>query len=307
MCKLPLVSVLVPAYNHERYIEECLNSIIHDDYPNKEIIIFDDGSSDNSISIVNAWINKNEANFPGRIFFKTCQNKGVTKTLNEMIKEACGEFITLVASDDYLLPDGISKRVDYLLKHTDLLAVFADCLVVDQQGNVLSQSGVSEYHKGRKKYLKDQYLLKYELIFRWCVPGPVFLARRKVYEEVGYYDERLIVEDWDFYLRLSKSNLLGFLDATVACYRIHSTNTSIGTSNKSEKYKNSMLITMKKNMEGLNAVQYMRLWAEMTMTLHSATRYHLTYRIAKLADWIAKNSYKLICKVRFINCWIRGT
>ncbi len=300
MCKLPLVSVLVPSYNHEFYIEECLNSIINDDYPNKEIIIFDDGSSDNSVSIVKAWINENETNFSGRILLRTCQNKGLTKTLNEMIKEASGEFITLVASDDYLLSGGINKRVDYLLKHKDQLAVFADCMVVDKQGNVLSKSGISEFHKGRKKYLNDKYLLKYELIFRWCVPGPVFLARKKVYEEVGFYDEKLIVEDWDFYLRMSKSNVLGFLDATVACYRIHSTNTSMGTSGKSKEYTESMLLTMKKNMEELNIVQYISLWAQKTIMLYSEKRYKLIYRIAKLVNWIAKNSYKIICKIHFM-------
>ena len=139
---------------------------------------------------------------------------------------AQGEYIALLASDDFLLPGGIQARVDYLQEHTDKLAVFADCVIVDDKNNLIHRSGIED-HKGRKRYLLDDNLLAYEIIFHWCVPGPVFMAKRETYNIVGMYDETLAVEDRDYYLRLVSINRLGFLDYPVAAYRIHDKSNTI--------------------------------------------------------------------------------
>jgi hypothetical protein len=137
-----------------------------------------------------------------------------------------GDFITVLASDDYLLKGGIEARVDYLLKRPTLLAVFGDCLVVNEIGEVISESGLSDFRPNgaRKKALMNQALLGMELVLRWSVPGPVFTMRRETCETVGYYDESLIIEDRDFYLRLLVRGSLGFVDYNVACYRWHGRN-----------------------------------------------------------------------------------
>ena len=113
--------------------------------------------------------------------------------------------------------------MNYLREHPDKLAVFADCIVVDNDNNIMYKSGI-ELRNGRKKYLFNDNLCGYELVFHWCVPGPVFMARRATYQIVGLYDETLLVEDWDYYLRLVSGNALGFMDFPVAGYRLHDTN-----------------------------------------------------------------------------------
>jgi len=219
------VSVLIPLYNHERFIFQCLDSIINDPYPSKEVIILNDGSTDNSLDTVQKWQIKNEDKLSGLFFtLKTRGNMGLCRTLNELVLMAHGEYIALLASDDFLLPGGIQARVDYLREHPDKLAVFADCTVVDDNGNLIHKSGIEDLFGGRKRYLMNESLCGYELAFHFCVPGPVFMARRETYQKVGLYDETILVEDWDYYLRLVSQNALGFIDYAVAGYRLHNTN-----------------------------------------------------------------------------------
>lgn len=221
---MTLVSVLIPLYNHERFISQCLDSVIKDPYPSKEIIVLNDGSTDHSLDVVQEWHSKNSDKISFNFTLKTRANKGICRTLNELVSMAQGEFIAILASDDFLLPGGIQARVDYLQEHPDKLAVFADCIVVDDSNNIKCKSGIEEHHKGRKKYLLNDKLCSYELVFHWCVPGPVFMARRDTYKIVGLYDETLLVEDWDYYMRLVSWNVLGFMDYPVAGYRLHDTN-----------------------------------------------------------------------------------
>ena len=220
MSNCPLVSVLVPLYNHASYIEQCLDSVLNDPWPSKEIIIIDDGSNDESARVVEEWYKKHSPLRTCKFHFESRENRGLTNTLNQLVSKAKGEFIAILASDDYLLPGGITSRVMYLQQNREKDAVFGDCEVVDMKGRHIFASGISDYHRGRREFLADQRFISHELVFNWCVPGPVFLARRSVYSRLGDYDENLVVEDRDFYLRLAAHNLIGFINSPVAAYRV---------------------------------------------------------------------------------------
>jgi glycosyltransferase involved in cell wall biosynthesis len=249
----PLVSVIIPLYNHKNYIKTAIESIVSQSYPNIEIIVIDDGSTDNSSSVVEEIITKSSKSI--KLIKK--HNEGITKTLNLGISLSCGEYISLLASDDYLLPDSITSRVDYLDNHTEKLAVFGDAVVVDSNGNEIYSSAI-EKNNGRKKYLQIDKLLSSELVFRWCVPGPVFMAKRSLYETIGLYDENILIEDWDFYLRAACENLLGFIDKSVAAYRIHDFNSSITRSNEN-KYLESFVKSGSKNINNYYGLAKLRL------------------------------------------------
>lgn len=222
----PLVTVIVPSYRHARYVSGCLDSITATEYSNLEIVIINDASPDNDDEAIRAWL----ARHPGaRVrYILHEQNQGLTKTLNEAIDVASGEYISLLAADDLMLPNGIHDRVQYLLGHPHKLAVFADCHVIDSEGNQVYQSGIEGLFERvgmRKTYLCQDYLIKYEVVFKWAVPGPVFLCHKGLFDVVGKYDETLMVEDWDMYLRAVAAGRLGFLDDYVAQYRLHDDNT----------------------------------------------------------------------------------
>lgn len=215
-----LITVIIPLYNHAQYIEKCLDSAASDPYPAKEVVIIDDGSSDDSAALVKQWQSSGRGKGLKNFRFIQRENRGLTRTLNELTSLASGEFVALLASDDYLLPGGLSARVEYLQQHPDKMAVFGDCVVVDVADNVLHQSGLSQLFKARLDYLRSPALLNYELVFRWCAPGPIFMARTELYRLVGGYDETITVEDRDFYFRLAGQGMLGFIDKPVAAYRI---------------------------------------------------------------------------------------
>lgn len=220
----PLVSVRIPAYNHERYIGACLDSVLNEPYPNKELVIINDGSQDNSDSLIRHWIDLHRHELV--IKYVSRENRGLTATLNELVSLCEGDYLVSLASDDMLIAGGIGARVDYLENHCDKYAVIGDCKVVDEAGSLLFESGLTGMHSANiDHYLTDDGL-KREIIWNWSVPGPVLLVRRAVYEKVGLYDTRTDVEDWDFYLRLVAKNLLGFVPCVVAAYRVHADNKS---------------------------------------------------------------------------------
>lgn len=217
----PLVSVIIPVYNHAQYIVECLESIAVQDYNNIEVLLCDDGSSDNSFEVASEWI-KNNTQIKASIVKQ--KNQGVCKTLNKLIDQANGKYIAPCASDDFLTVHSISERVEVLENTPDKLAVIGDAIVVDQDSNEVAPSAMISLYKAHYQRLLND--IAKELVFRWSVVGPTLLIRKDAYSQIGKYDESLLVEDREFYLRLLKSDSLIFHPATVAGYRIHTDNAS---------------------------------------------------------------------------------
>ncbi|WP_081843672.1 glycosyltransferase [Aeromonas taiwanensis] len=216
-----LVSILIPVFNHEKYIEECLTSIINLTYANIEVLICDDGSIDNSLSIVKSWCLQH----PGldvKIFSQ--ENKGVCHTLNRLLNEASGEFITICASDDALLPDSISLRLDVMRADPTIEAVIGDAVVINGDSAEVNRSAMKSLYNADFSALAARP--SRELVFNWSVVGPTLLAKRSLYDKIGMYDPNLLVEDRDFYLRCLAINSLRFVPDVVAKYRVHSDNVS---------------------------------------------------------------------------------
>jgi glycosyl transferase family 2 len=216
----PLVSVLIPAFNQERFIARTLDSVLVDGYPNIEVIILDDGSWDATGQVARAWVSQYGRRIAGGIRLLEQENCGLVKTLNRLLSEARGEFITLLAADDCLCPESIGARVDYLLSRPRYLAVFGDAAGIDDNDNLLYESVLQNRYFASLEALCCDRTRGLELILNWSVPGPVYLARRSVTYEIGSYDERYCFEDRNYYLRLINANALGFINRRVALYRM---------------------------------------------------------------------------------------
>jgi glycosyltransferase involved in cell wall biosynthesis len=228
-----LVSIIIPIYNHSKFIKQCLNSIYEEDYSTLELIIIDDGSQDLSFEIAKEWCDKNKDRFE-RIHIEKQQNQGICKTLNKLILLAKGEYVLPLASDDYLLVSGINARIDALKLNPKWLAVIGDTVMVDEESNIIADSGIT-YFGGSKENLLNAKMMSREILLRWPIPGPIFMARKKAYDPtlgVGLYDENMFGEDADFYYRLLQKNGLGFVDCPVSCYRIRDSNTSRNQDNR---------------------------------------------------------------------------
>jgi len=254
--KLPKVSVLIPLYNHEKFIENTLNSIIEDKYKNKEIIVINDGSTDKSDDIVKSWILKNKDSID--IKYKYRENKGLHYTLNELYELSSGKYIINIASDDYLINNTIEKRVNILESNPSKLMLIADCIVVDDNNNTIYNSATFELHKGNKNNYFSDKKLKHEILHNWATVGPSYMLNRDIYDVIGFYDSSIYLEDWDFAVRAISKNLVLYFDEKVAAYRLHDSNT-IKNCDAAIKFSQSCIDTINKHANKFDLINRLRL------------------------------------------------
>lgn len=262
----PLVSVLIPVYNHARYMRQCLDSLLTEGWPNLEVLITDDGSTDNSFEIIQEWRTEHPNAFV-RFDLEKQENQGLTKTLNLLVAKARGEFVTLVASDDYLLPGGISARIESLQEHPNWFGIIGNAWIIDPSGNLINEDGALEFKGRRKGIFGDSDTLKRELLIRWWSPGPTLLLRRDCFDSkkgLGLYDETISFEDRDYYIRLLARNALGFVDYPVAAYRVDPVRLATPPSSKMllEEVRSEL-----KNLKQFSGFEQFVLWCRAHRTL----------------------------------------
>lgn len=226
-----LVSYIIPSYNHDKFIIEALNSIKADLFCDHEIIILDDGSTDQSVININTWMAQN-SDLNVQLIQQT--NKGVCRAINKLIGSSQGDFIRLVASDDQIIKGSTKSLIAVLEAQPEKLVAFGDTQTIDINGTLISESHIDFLKKNKESYKAD---LQQAIISEWAVAGPVLVYRKGFMDHVGKYDESILIEDWNMYLRLAGMNKLAFLDQVVARYRIHGTNTSM-TRNTEKRIKN---------------------------------------------------------------------
>jgi glycosyltransferase involved in cell wall biosynthesis len=254
---LPLVSVVIPTYNHARYVRRCLDGLLEDGWPNLEVLVIDDGSSDASFTVIQEWRSQHPNAFY-HFDLDRQTNRGLAATLNILIGKAKGQYIKILASDDYLIRDGIQVGVDYLQKNNDKLAVFGDCLVVDGNDKTILRSGLTQFITPsiRPRVMSYPKLIPLEIILRWSILGPGLLLRSEAYIQpgIGPYNELLLVEDRDMYLRLTAKSALGYVDQCVAAYRWHGDNQSNPNDPRRKEHELALAVaalTNTKNFKGL--------------------------------------------------------
>ena len=120
-----LVSVLIPSYNHEKYVGDCLESVLAQTYSNIEVIICDDKSKDNTYEVIERYRQRLEEKFSRICIIENDNNLGIVKNCNKLISLAKGDYYKLLASDDMLRPDGIEKLVFFLESHKEHNMVYS--------------------------------------------------------------------------------------------------------------------------------------------------------------------------------------
>lgn len=227
------ISIVVPSYNHAGYVEACLDSIYFQDYPDIEMIIVDDRSTDGSADIISGWIGNvgaEEVSFasyydeasgaiertvhrryekPGRkiVFETNTTNLGSTKTYNRGFRLATGDFCSFIASDDIVHPHMLSTLSGPLI-NDEADFVYADMFIIDDNQRILREFRLPDY--SFKRSFCDWYL---------C--GVATLYRRSLHERFGYYDETSAADDHECYLRFAM-NGARFLHVPKTLYSVRS-------------------------------------------------------------------------------------
>jgi glycosyltransferase involved in cell wall biosynthesis len=181
------VSIITPSYNQAPFLEQCIRSVLNQDYQNIEYIIIDGGSNDGSIDI----IKKYEKNLA---YWESEPDNGQSHAINKGFKKATGDIVAWLNSDDLYFPDAVSIAVKRFQEQTDLVLFYGNCVFIDKNGGFIRYfTEVEPYDLNR--------LLNYS---DYIMQPTTFFSRQKLIE-IGYLDENLdYTMDWDLWCKLSK-------------------------------------------------------------------------------------------------------
>jgi len=207
------VSVVVPSYNHGRFIESTLRSIIKQQLPPDELLVIDDGSRDESPSIIERTLN--ECHFPCELLAR--DNRGLCATLNEGLARTHGEYFAYLGSDDLWLPHFLQARVGLLESRVDAVLAYGHAYYIDEQDRIVdSTADWAHYADGDAR----------KMLLQTTAPmSPTVLYRRGALEQQGW-DEQIKLEDYDLYLRLSAEGPFAFDPEVLSAWRRHDSNVS---------------------------------------------------------------------------------
>lgn len=246
------VSFLIPCYNHEAYVRSCLQSILQQDYGNFEVMIADDGSKDHSVDIIRQMEPAFREKGHRFVLLSDGVNRGIPKNLNRMLELAEGDYVKIIASDDMLAPDYLSKMVSYMEEHPQLMMAFSNGYRVDEDTvlPVTEEYILGDLIQGKPDCVDDVFNRVYECNF---VPAPSLMVRASLYEEIHGYDETIQIEDLDMLLRMliAHPNGLGMCDEYLTYYRVSGGSISSNAYTKGAlrrtrfMYENSMKIARK--------------------------------------------------------------
>lgn len=208
----PLVSVIIASYNHAPYIEASILSVLAQSYPQVELLVVDDGSSDDSVARIEALQRVHGFDF------RVQANQGLSRTLNETIARAKGSLIAPLGSDDIMLPERLAIQVAHLAGRPEVGICAGAIRSIDADGLPL---GGERDLPSRQLDFEDVFLNR-----KPGAPAPTLLFRRDALERVGGFDPEVRLEDLMIELKITRAGyVIDVLADVLALYRVHASNT----------------------------------------------------------------------------------
>lgn len=242
-----LVSFIIISYEHQDFIDDCLQAVLDQTYTNIEILYMDDASKDNSYARAERYKERLQDKYQRVLYFQNQKNQGVVRNLNKLIPQCRGEYIKILAADDFMLQTGIEHMVECLEQHPEADMVYTNGVYGD--GSTRYKRDIS-CHKMKKIYEQcppsgsNLFVQLYERDF---ISAPAVMLRRSVYNKIGLYDENIAVEDWDCYIRIALHGEIVYEDTCTVMYRILQTSLSHSVSfQKRILMKKSELLLLEK-------------------------------------------------------------
>lgn len=210
----PLVTVCTLSYNNGRYVLDGLDSVRAQTHTNIQHLIADDCSIDNSVALIEDWIKRHRYKCT---FIKRSVNIGVCKGLNKFLQLAEGKYVAFV-SDDLWLPTHLFGAISILEEQSkEVGAIYSDCYQSDAQGNLAPELLIAHNHRFSEM---PQGYIGERLWEGNFIPALSVVVRRECFNKVGGFDENLVYEDWDMWLRLSQFYQFIYSPIPRAIYRI---------------------------------------------------------------------------------------
>jgi glycosyltransferase involved in cell wall biosynthesis len=210
----PLVSIVTPSYNQAHYIEETIQSVLGQTYPNIEYIIVDGGSTDGSREIIERYANR-------LAWWVSERDQGQTDAINKGFARARGQVLAWLNSDDTYLPHAVAEAVDFLQAHPQAGMVYGDANLVDEAGNVLSRfpARQTDYHRLRRGFVH--------------LPQQAAFFRASLWRQVGPLDPSFyFAMDYDLWVRLARLAPLVYTPRLWANFRLHASGKSVASGDR---------------------------------------------------------------------------
>ncbi len=210
----PKVSVIIPTFNCAKYLPEAIESVLAQTYTDCEVIVMDDGSTDNTNQVV--------ATYRDRVRYFYQENRGVGSARNTGIRYAQGDYVVFLDADDVLLPDKLETQASFLDQNANVDIVYSDGLLFrinsdgTEENRLLSASGLLNKSLGAPA--DSLAILAIENAF----PPLVAMVRLRCVRDIGGFDEErslMTLEDWDLWFRLAAKCQFAYLDSVLAKYR----------------------------------------------------------------------------------------
>jgi len=289
MSDTPLASIIIPVYNQAEYVAEAVRSALAQDWPNFEVLIIDDASTDNTPEVISAFAKDERISI-----FRNDRNLDCVRTFNRGISLSKGEYFGILAADDTWEPEFLEKCVNALERHHEAGFAYTRLNLIESQGRKRPR------FKDRIVHRADHFGDEFSNIIRQLNPIPhhATVVRKVCLEEVGLYDEELTTtHDWDLWLRLSRKFPVVFINEYLANYRVHETNVSKLRSKTGDK-ANFIIRTLDRvfEMENLPDVLlgerneiYAHAWLDIAEGYRLIGEYGQMRRCVRLAFSLCKN------------------
>lgn len=233
MCK---ISILLPVYNGELFLRQAISSIINQTYTDWELILINDGSTDNSENIISEFDDK-------RIrYFKNEHNLGLIKTLNKGIDLCRGEYIARMDADDICLPKRLEKQYHFMKTNSSIFLLGSNAFIINNNNEITGKI---------VNFTKDN-LLKINLLFSVPFIHPSIIAKASVLKELKYDENYKYAEDYELWTRISEKHNIANLSDCFLEYRWHLGNESVVNKKKQDLIKDKIIIKQLQSYLDLN-------------------------------------------------------
>jgi len=218
------ISVIIPVYNHEKYVKEAIESVLNQTHENIELIVIDDGSKDHSFEIACSIADT-------RVTVLNQENQGAHATINRGLNLATGEYLSILNSDDAYENNRLEKCIDYLCTHEEVHMVCSYIKIVNGNGKVLGLKKGWENMEPWPIAHKERTFAKYNdfhknlLMSNFISTTSNMFFTKKLYQDIGGMRNLRFAHDWDFALRAAEYANCAILEDGLMRYRIHDSNT----------------------------------------------------------------------------------
>lgn len=219
-----LLSIIIPLYNHEKFIGQAIESVLDQTYQSWELIIIDDGSRDNSVNVAKSYEDS-------RIMVLEQENAGAHNAINRGLELAHGEYLAILNSDDFYETDRFEIMISAMEKDKSIGFMCSYITVINDTGKKL---GVKEGWKNMEpwqvlhpelSFQKTNDFKKNLLMTNFTATTSNYLFRRSLYEKIGGMRNLRFAHDWDFVLRASEVTECKIIEKPLMQYRVHDSNT----------------------------------------------------------------------------------